>query len=318
MPMRCWIFFHADPHSDYPGAYAVRQFMETAARMEIELAVLKPQNFDLVVDKDSNWSAVYEGKQLEKPDFIISRTGSDTSYFMLAVLRHMEHQGIRIVNAPPGMEAAADKMLTQQILAAKNLPVPKTILAKFPVDVDFVEREIGFPAVVKPLRGNRGSGVMLCETRERFNDLASLIDLAASGSEFIFQEYIRASHGRDARLVVCFGEVIAAVERRSEGGLFKSNAEQNMTITPFDAPRDMQKLAIDTAGALQLDIAGIDLLFDENGYRILEANSAPSFKEIEAACNINIPEAVFRALEKQNPHSLNSFLSNYGFLYRGL
>jgi len=80
----------------------------------------------------------------------------------------------------------------------------------------------------------------------------------------------------------------------------------------------MQKLAIDTAGALQLDIAGIDLLFDESGYRILEANSAPSFKEVEAACNINIPEAVFRALEKQNPHSLNSFLSNYGFLYRGL
>ncbi len=315
--MRCWIFFHADPYSDIPGAYAVRQFMETAARMEIDLAVLQPQKFDLVVDKDSNWSALYEGKPLDKPDFIISRTGSETSYFMLAVLRHMEHQGVRIVNSPAGMEAAADKMLTQQILAAKNLPVPKTILAKFPVDLDFVEREIGFPVVVKTLRGNRGSGVVLCETREKFHDLTGLIDQAASGANFIFQQYISASHGRDVRLIVAFGEILAAVERRSEGGLFKSNAE--MTLTPFDAPKEMQKLALDTAAALQLDIAGIDLLFDDNGgYRILEANSAPAFKEIEQACNINIPEAVFRAVEKQNPHSLNSFLSNYGFLYRGL
>ena len=46
--MRCWIFFHADPYSDVPGAYAVRQFMENAARMEIDLAVLQPQKFDLV------------------------------------------------------------------------------------------------------------------------------------------------------------------------------------------------------------------------------------------------------------------------------
>lgn len=317
--MRCWIFFHADPHSDYPGAYAVRQFMENAARMEIDLAVLQPQKFDLVVDKDSNWSALYEGQPLEKPDFIISRTGSETSYFMLAVLRHMEHQGVRIVNAPAGMEAAADKMLTQQILAAKNLPVPKTILAKFPVDVDFVEREIGFPAVVKTLRGNRGSGVVLCETREKFNDLTGLIDQASTGSDFIFQEYISASHGRDARLLVAFGEILAAVERRSEDGLFKSNADISVSMTPFDPPKDMQKLAIDTAAALQLDVAAIDLLYDENGgYRILEANSAPAFKELEEACNINIPEAIFRAMEKQNPHSLNSFLSNYGFLYRGL
>lgn len=314
--MRCWIFYHADPHSDYPGAYAVRQFMETAVRMGIDLAVLQPQKFDLVVDQDSQWSALYEGKPLEKPDFIISRTGSETSYFMLAVLRHMEHQGIRIINAPAGMEASADKLLTQQILAAKNLPVPKTILAKFPVDIDFVEKEIGFPAVVKTLRGNRGSGVVLCETREKFNDLVSLIDQAASNTGFIFQQYIRASHGRDVRLIVAFGEILAAVERRSEGGLFKSNTD--MSLTPFDPPTDMKKLAIDTAGALQLDIAGIDLLFDDNGYRILEANSAPSFKDIEAVCNINIPEAVFRALEKQNPNSLNSFLSNYGFLYRGL
>lgn len=317
--MRCWLLFHEDPQSDYPGAYAVRQFIETAAKMDIELAVMNPQDFDLVVDRESNWSALYKGQSLEKPDFVIPRMGSETTYFMLAVLRHLEHQGIRVINSSLGMDAAADKLMTQQILSAQNLPVPKTILAKFPVDIDFVENEIGFPVVVKSLRGTRGSGVVLCETREHFQDLVNLIGHADMGTDFIFQEYIKHSHGRDVRMMVVFGEVIAAVERQAEGELFKSNIEDSTALSPFDPPKDMQKLAIEAAKALQLDIAGVDILFEEDGtYRILEANSAPSFKTIETVCNVNLTEEIFRAMEKQNPHSLNSFLSNYGFMYRGM
>lgn len=317
--MRVWLLFHEDPQSDYPGAYAVRQFIETAARLNIDLAVMNPLDFDLVVDRESNWSALYNGQSLEKPDFVIPRTGSETTYFMLAVLRHLEHQGIRVVNSPLGMEAAADKMMTQQILSAKNLPVPKTILAKFPVDVNFVEREIGFPVVVKTLRGTRGHGVVLCETREKFQDLANLIGHVDTGTDFIFQEYIKHSHGRDVRMMVVFGDVVAAIKRKSEGEGFKSNIEDSSALFPYDPPKELQKLAIDAAKALQLDIAGVDILFDEDGsYRILEANSAPSFKTIETVCNVNLTEEIFRALEKENPHSLNSFLSNYGFLYRGM
>lgn len=317
--MRVWLLFHEDPQSDYPGAYAVRQFIETAARLNIELAVMNPVDFDLVVDRESNWSALYKGQNLEKPDFVIPRMGSETTYFMLAVLRHLEHQGIRVINSSLGMDAAADKMMTQQILSAKNLPVPKTVLAKFPVNVDFVEREIGFPVVVKSLRGTRGSGVVLCETREKFQDLAGLIGHVDSGTDFIFQEYIKHSHGRDVRMMVVFSEVVAAIERKSEGEGFKSNIEDSNALFPFDPPKELQKLAIDAAKALELDIAGVDILFDEDGsYRILEANSAPSFKTIETVCNVNLTEEIFRALEKQNPHSLNSFLSNYGFLYRGM
>ena len=73
--MRVWLLFHEDPQSDYPGAYAVRQFIETAAKMDIDLAVLNPADFDLVVDQESNWSALYKGRNIEKPDFVIPRTG---------------------------------------------------------------------------------------------------------------------------------------------------------------------------------------------------------------------------------------------------
>src|SRR3546814_16352452 len=87
--------------------------------------------------------------------------------------------------------------LTLQILSAQGLPTPKTILCKFPVDVELIGRELGFPVVVKTLIGTRGTGVLLCMDRDQFADLANLLDNAQSGTNFLFQQYIQESHGRE-------------------------------------------------------------------------------------------------------------------------
>lgn len=55
-------------------------------------------------------------------------------------------------------------------------------------------------------------------------------------------------------------------------------------------------MAVRVAEILDLDIAGVDILFDERGYRVCEANSAPGFQGLEAACGIDIPEMIFRWL----------------------
>ena len=53
------------------------------------------------------------------------------------------------------------------------------------------------------------------------------------------------------------------------------------------------------AHELKLDIAGIDILFDSDGYKICEANSAPGFQGLERACDIDVPEMVFLAMGKK-------------------
>jgi gamma-F420-2:alpha-L-glutamate ligase len=37
----------------------------------------------------------------------------------------------------------------------------------------------------------------------------------------------------------------------------------------------------------------VDLLYDERGYRICEANSSPGFVGLENACHISVPDKVF-------------------------
>jgi len=297
--MRCWLFFNRDVAPGVPEAPEIMRFVEAAKALDIELHILKPSAFDLVVDSAHNWSAIYQGRELKKPDLIIPRCGSETSYFTLAVLRHFERQGVAIANNPAAVESVADKLHTLQVLAGAKLPIPKTILGKFPIDVDLVERELGFPVVVKKLRGTRGAGVVLCENRSQFDDLANLLDGATSNTDFLFQQYIKASHGRDVRVLVIDGRAVAAMERQATDGGFKSNISLGGSGRPFKLTKAMADLAVSVARELHLEIAGIDILFDKDGYRICEANSAPGFQGLERACAIDVPEMIFLAMGKK-------------------
>lgn len=291
--MRGWLFFHNVLDDGVPEAAEIHRFIEAGKTRGIELDVFRPRDFELIVSTEKEWRAEHLGGQLSRPDFIIPRTGSETSYFTLAVLRHFERQGIAMINGPEAVEACADKLQTLQLLSASGLPIPKTILAKFPVDLDVIERELGFPVVVKTLRSTRGAGVLLCRDRNQFDDLANLLGDSNPTSDFIFQQYVKASHGRDVRILVIDGKVAAAMERRATNGGFKSNISLGGVGQRIEPPPEMARLAIDAAKALNLDIAGIDILFDDKGYRICEANSSPGFSGLEKACDISVPDAVF-------------------------
>ena len=123
--MYCWLLFHRELSRDVPEAAEVMRFQQVAAENGIRLDVLNPRHFELIVDSREGWSAVYQGRRLAKPDLIIPRTGSETTYFTLAVLRHFERQGIAMVNSSSAVEAVADKLQTLQILSGAGIPIPK-------------------------------------------------------------------------------------------------------------------------------------------------------------------------------------------------
>lgn len=294
--MRIWLFFNGELTPERPEVPEVFRFQEVARQEGIDLEVLQPREFDLVVDRSAGWSAIYQGRELKRPDAIIARTGSETSYFTLAVLRHFERQGVMMVNGPAAVEAVGDKLHTMQILSEAGLPIPRTILGKFPVDVDLVERTLGFPVVVKTLKSTRGAGVLLCDNRAQFNDLASLLDGAKPGADFLFQEYIAASHGRDLRVLVVDGRAIAAMERHATDGGFKANISLGGAAQPYALTPAVEELAVRVAKALNLDVAGVDILFDGDDFRICEANSSPGFQGLEKASGVNVPAIIYASL----------------------
>ncbi|MEC8327825.1 MAG: RimK family alpha-L-glutamate ligase [Pseudomonadota bacterium] len=291
--MRGWIIYKHNDLLLRQEAYEVNRLLEVAKEENIELQVFSPDQFDLTVTRDDEKSILIDGKRQELPDFVMPRMGAGTTYFTLAVIRHLERLGVYCVNSSHSIETVKDKLFAQQILAEKNLPTPDTMLVKFPVNVALVEKQIGFPVVVKTLSGSQGSGVFLSKSPGEFDDLMQLIEATSPKANIILQQFVKASHGRDLRVFTIGGRAIACMERNSNGENFKANVSLGGVGKLYPITPEIEWLATQTANVLGLDVAGIDLLFDQEHFKICEANSSPGFEGLENAVDIDVPREIF-------------------------
>jgi RimK family alpha-L-glutamate ligase len=146
--------------------------------------------------------------------------------------------------------------------------------------------------VVKFISGSKGKGVYLCETRKFFDDLMELIDNLKSRKTLIIQEYMGAQVGVDLRVWVLGGKTIAAMKRTAPAGDFRANISHGGHGEPYEITEEIDYLARETAKAMGLDIAGVDLLFDRDGFKICEANSSPGFEGIDQYCGTNMAQRI--------------------------
>lgn len=269
------------------------RFIEEAERCNIDFAVVFADEIDLIVSRDDRKSIRYRNDVVSLPDAVLARTGSGTGYFNLSVLRQFERLNVATLPNSAAIEASKDKMYASQILAQAGLPIPKTMLTRFPCKAELVEKQVGFPCVLKVITGSHGAGVYLCENQKQFEDLSELISSLDKKTSMIIQEYVSHSEGRDLRVIVVGGRVLGAMQRKSTDGSFKANISRGGLGEAYDIDDEMEMLAIQVAKTLDLDIAGVDLLFHPDGYRICEANSSPGFKGFEAALGINVPQKIF-------------------------
>lgn len=287
--MKLWMLANRKSKERYEGD----RFLEEANKLGIDFTTVYADELDLIVSKDDRKSIRYQNDVVALPDAILARTGSATGNYNLSVLRQFERMNVPTIPTSDSIIASKDKMYSMQILAQAGLPIPKTMLTRFPVKSELVERQVGFPCVVKVITGSHGAGVYLCEDRKQFEDLSELISALDFKNSMIVQEYVKYSEGRDLRVIVIGGKVIGAMQRQSTDGSFKANISRGGNGSAYDLNNELELLSIQVAKTLNLDIAGVDLLFHSEGYRVCEANSSPGFRGFESALNINIPEKIF-------------------------
>jgi len=273
--------------------YERERFIDEADKYGIDFSLVHADEIDLIVSRDDRKSIRYRNDIVSLPDSLLARTGSGTGYFNLSVLRQFERLNVLTLPNSQAIEASKDKMYANQIMAQAGLPIPKTMLTRFPCGAELVEKQVGFPCVLKVVTGSHGAGVYLCENAKQFEDLSELISSLDSKTSMIIQEYISSSRGRDLRVIVIGGRVVGAMQRKSTDGSFKANISRGGQGEAYDVDDELEMLSIQVAKVLDLDIAGVDLLFAGDGYRVCEANSAPGFQGFEKALGINIPQKIF-------------------------
>jgi RimK family alpha-L-glutamate ligase len=110
----------------------------------------------------------------------------------------------------------------------------------------------------------------------------------------IFQEFIRESAGRDLRLNVVGGRVIAAMERMNPNGDFRANISNGGEMRPHTPTFEETRLALRTAEVLGLDFCGVDLLLSNGGPVVCEVNSNAHFKSIFECTGVNAADEIMR------------------------
>lgn len=289
--MKGWIIYSKRQADLTAKDNGVNRLLQAAKERGIELTCYAPGQFELVVSRDDRKSILVDGMPTALPDFIIPRMGSKTTYFAFAVIRQLEYLGVYVCNRAQCIEAVKDKLRIHQLLAQSNLPTPKTMLVKFPVDIEVVKKNIGFPLVIKNVTGAAGNGIYLCESEDKFLDIMGLVFSNNSKANIILQEFVASSRGKDLRVFVLGGRVIGCMKRYSETN-FKANVSLGADVASFDLPQDGEWLATEATRLVGLDIAGVDLLFDEQGFKVCEVNSSPGFKGLEKVVGNTIAEQV--------------------------
>jgi RimK family alpha-L-glutamate ligase len=208
------------------------------------------------------------------------------------MLRHLEQLGVPVINPSHAIEATKDKLYAAQVFAQAGIATPKTILVKAPVSPSLVQREIGFPAVIKIMAGSYGKGVYLVHSRSEFQDFIEFAHGIKSDEAIIVQEYVGTRPGEDLRVIVVGGQALGAMHRKSRDGSFKANITRGGAGEAYPLTDDLRELAVRAAHSLGLDVAGVDLLFTEDGYTVCECNSAPGFEGFERATGIDVAGAI--------------------------
>jgi ribosomal protein S6--L-glutamate ligase len=267
-----------------------RRFIEAARKMRHRALLIDPWKCHLVVGRNGGM-ITYRGKVFPRLDVVLPRIGATIEDYEMAVVKQLELLAIPLVNGYDSIAISRDKFSCLQVLASHGIRVPRSVVVTDCRNLVRLIRDLnGPPVIVKLLRGRQGTGVTLAESQQAVEFV--LNNLSGFGDSALLQEFIEESRGRDVRALVVGGEIKASMVRQSRGVDFRSNIHLRGVGAGIDLSEEYRKVAVKSAKALGLDVAGVDMLESRDGPMVLEINYSPGFRELEKVARIDIAGAI--------------------------
>lgn len=279
-----------------PQLYSTRRLIEAGEQLGHEMLIVDHLKCNIEIEKKRP-KVWYNHEYLENVDAIIPRIGASVTFYGTAVVRQFEMMHVFSAVGSEALVSSRDKLRSLQLLSRAGVGMPKTIFTNFSKDVKHIVDKVGgAPVVLKLLEGTQGLGVVLAETQNAAN---SVIE-AFNGLEarIIVQEFIKEAGGADLRAFVVDGEVVGAMKRQGKEGEFRSNLHRGGSASIIELSEEERQTALDSAAAMGLGVAGVDMLQSKNGPLVLEVNSSPGLEGIEKATGTDIATKIIRYVEK--------------------
>ena len=274
--------------------YSTRRLVEAAELRGHEVRVVDYLRCYMDITS-RNPQVLLRGESLEF-DAVMARIAPVRTFYGTAVVRQFEMMGVLTVNESQAINRSRDKLRSLQILSRTDVGMPRTGFAYATQDIDgLIESVGGPPLVIKLLEGTQGVGVVLVESKSAAR---SVIDAFRQlEANILVQEFIEESRGSDVRCLVVGDSVVAAVERRSIDGEFRSNLHQGGEAHQVELSAAERETARAATQALGLEFAGVDILRSDRGPLVLEVNSSPGMQGVETASGVDVAGIIVEHVE---------------------
>ena len=256
---------------------------------------------------DGRWVAIEAWFALDSPTFcpledmdvVFLRTDPpvDTAYlYATYILDYIDPAKTRVINSPSGIRAANEKMYALQFTEA----IPETIVSQDKAVIRrFLEKKGA--AVLKPLGGKAGEGILFLEPSDRnFNSLVEISTLQGKLPVMV-QTYLPAAKDGDKRIILLNGSPIGAVNRIPTGTDFRGNMAVGGRVASVDMTERDHEICTQLAPTLQRDglvFVGIDVI---GGY-LTEVNvtSPTGIREVDRLSNLRLADRVIEWLQQRH------------------
>ncbi|MDD6485927.1 MAG: hypothetical protein PUF61_03145 [Spirochaetales bacterium] len=159
---------------------------------------------------------------------------------------------------------------------------------------ELIKQQLGLPFIAKPRYGSMGRNIALIKNEEQLRDALQ------KDTPLLFQEFIETKtdfqNRSDLRFFVIGGKVAACVLRIApDGESIASNAHQGGLMKAYNAPKELEKLAISVIARAGLDYGTADFLQPSANAEkplLCEINACPGFEALETQLNISIAEQI--------------------------
>ena len=234
-----------------------------------------------------------DGDALDALDLLIVRglpRGSlEQVIFRMDALHVLAEQGVRCVNHPRAIERTIDKSWAGAALSLAGVPTPPTVVCERYDDAMEAFAELGGDVVVKPLFGAMGNGIVRVEDRDVAHRVFRALELERT--VYYVQQTLPPAGRRNLRVLVVAGEVAGAMERVTDS--WRANIARGARPRAVTLSEDERGLALGAAAALEVDVAGVDLLVALDGTGVvLEVNGIPGWQALQSVCDEDLTARV--------------------------
>jgi len=255
-----------DPQEKMPPSSleTLRYFQKFAERHSVEV--------DLLTRKQLAELAEYDGL------FIRATTSIDNFTYRFA--RRALQEGMPVIDDPVSMIRCTNKVYLHEMMEARGVPTPPTVMLAEDEDLVRAEKLLGWPMVVKIPDGSFSRGVHKVDD---FAALKALTDKLFEDTDLLLAQAFMPTEF-DWRVGVLEGEPLFVCQYRMARGHWQiikhgpNGAREGgyRTLDIAEAPPQVIEVALRAARAIGAGLYGVDVKETPTGLAVIEVNDNPN------------------------------------------